>query len=92
MLSCRLQWMLVGVCLAVPQAELSVAGGIGVPVGQRLHPPLQPRALDDEVGDGGLRHDCGCVRAGNGSRKSCSSSGVVKVGSKSRKSPAKRRR
>lgn len=40
----------------IPQAELSVASGIGVPVGERGHPPLQPRALDDEVGERGLRH------------------------------------
>lgn len=66
----------VGVCIVVPQTELSVAGGIGVPVGQGGHPPLQPRALDNEVGNGGLRHDCGCDWAGNEGRKSCSSGGV----------------
>lgn len=42
-----------------PQAQLSVAGGVGVPVGERGHPALQPGALDDEVGHGRLRHDGG---------------------------------
>jgi hypothetical protein len=42
-----------------PQAQLSVASGVRVPVGERGHPALQPRALDNEVGDRGLRHDCG---------------------------------
>lgn len=42
--------------MSIPQTELSVASGIGVPVGNGGHPPLQPRALDDEVGERGLRH------------------------------------
>lgn len=40
----------------IPQTELSVARGIGIPVGERGHPPLQPGALDDEVDERGLRH------------------------------------
>jgi hypothetical protein len=42
-----------------PETQLSVASGVRVPVGERGHPALQPGALDDEVGDRGLRHDCG---------------------------------
>lgn len=41
----------------LPQAELSVTSGIGVPVGKRSHPPLQPRTLDNEVCERWLRHD-----------------------------------
>jgi len=40
----------------LPQAQLSVSCSIGVPVGDWLHPPLQPGALDDEVGERWLRH------------------------------------
>ena len=49
----------------VPQTELSVTRGIGVPVGERGHPLLQPRALDNEVGERGLRHD-GRICGGGG--------------------------
>ncbi|KAF2127359.1 mitochondrial carrier [Dothidotthia symphoricarpi CBS 119687] len=44
---------------AVPQAELPVAGGIAVPVGERLDPALEPRALQDVGGERGGRHGCG---------------------------------
>jgi hypothetical protein len=42
-----------------PQAQLSVASGVRVPVGEGGHPALQPGALDNEVGERGLRHDGG---------------------------------
>jgi hypothetical protein len=42
-----------------PKTQLSVASGVRVPVGERGHPALQPGALDNEVGERGLRHDGG---------------------------------
>ena len=47
--------MLVLVCY-VPKTELSVSGGIAVPVGERGHHVLEPWSLDDEAGEGWLRH------------------------------------
>lgn len=38
------------------QSEASVAGGIGVPLGDGGHPALEPWALDDVVGDRRGRH------------------------------------
>jgi hypothetical protein len=43
----------------VPQSELPVSCGVQVPVGERLHPLLQPWALVDERGEGRRRHGCG---------------------------------
>lgn len=40
----------------VPKTELSVSGGIAVPVGERGHHVLEPWSLDDEAGEGWLRH------------------------------------
>lgn len=42
--------------VVVLEAESPVAGSVGVPLGQRRHPALEPWALDNEVGDGGGRH------------------------------------
>lgn len=47
----------------VPQSQLPVARGIDVPVGERLHPLLQPRPLEDEGGEGGRGHGVGRVAA-----------------------------
>jgi hypothetical protein len=38
------------------ESETSVAGGIGVPVGERSQPTLEPWALDDVTGEGRGRH------------------------------------
>ena len=38
------------------QSESPVAGGVGVPVGERSHPALEPWALDNVVGDRRGRH------------------------------------
>jgi hypothetical protein len=48
-LSCRLRG-------CVPQSELPVSGGVAVPVCERLHPALQPRALVDEGCERRRRH------------------------------------
>ena len=40
----------------VPQTELPVASGVAVPLGERLDPALQPRALEDEGSEGRRRH------------------------------------
>ena len=53
----------------IPQSELPVAGGVAVPVGQWLHPALEPRALADEGGERWHRHGCDdstAVRRGRG--------------------------
>jgi hypothetical protein len=52
----------------VPQAKLPVAGGVDVPVGERRHPGLEPRALGDEGGErrGGHDFDGAAVRRGVG--------------------------
>lgn len=52
----------------VPQSELPVAGSVGVPVGQRLDPALEPRALGDVGGEGRGRHGCGCSTRVRGCR------------------------
>jgi hypothetical protein len=44
---------------SVPQTELPVTGSVAVPVGERLHPALQPWALHDEGGERRGRHGCG---------------------------------
>jgi hypothetical protein len=46
----------------VPQSELPVSCGVAVPVGERLHPLLEPWALVDERGEGRRRHGCGIRR------------------------------
>jgi hypothetical protein len=56
---------------SVPQTELPVAGGVAVPVGERLHPALQPRALHDVGGERRGRHDCGCSTAYRRGRDGC---------------------
>lgn len=38
------------------ESESSVAGGIGVPVGEGSHPALEPWALDDVTGERRSRH------------------------------------
>lgn len=53
---------------SVPQAELPVARGIAVPVGEGLHPALQPRALHDVGGERRRRHGCGRWTADRGRR------------------------
>jgi hypothetical protein len=53
---------------AVPQTELPVAGGVAVPVGERLHPALQPRPLHDVGGERRGRHGGGCATAVRGCR------------------------
>lgn len=40
----------------LPQPELSVAGGIGVPVGEGGEPPLEEGTLEHEGREGWLRH------------------------------------
>lgn len=52
-----------GVDLHLPQAELSVASGIAVPVCERLHPAAEPWPLDHKLGERGSRHDCGWCEA-----------------------------
>lgn len=47
---------------SVPQSELSVCGGLEVPVAERLDPAHEPGALHDVRGERRLRHDCGDVR------------------------------
>jgi hypothetical protein len=49
------------VCIrpSVPQPELPVPSSVLVPLADGQHPPLQPWALDDEVGERRLRHLCG---------------------------------
>lgn len=49
----------------VPETELSVARGIGVPVGQRLEGTVQPGPLDDKGGQSWVGH-CGCWLTGFG--------------------------
>ena len=53
---------------SVPQAELPVAGGVGVPVGEGLHPALEPWALHDGGGERRRGHDCGVRRSCAGGR------------------------
>lgn len=66
---------------SVPQTELPVAGGVAVPVGQRLHPLLQPRPLHDVGGERRGRHGCGCSTADPSSRRRVLSSiAVLTVG------------
>lgn len=48
----------------VPQSELPVAGGVAVPVGERLHPALEPRALGDVGGERRGRHVAGVEGVG----------------------------
>lgn len=48
--------------LSVPQSELSVCGGLEVPVAERLDPAHEPGTLHDVRGERRLRHDCGDVR------------------------------
>jgi len=43
---------------SVPEAELPVAGGVGVPVGEGLDPALEPWALHNGGGEGRRGHDC----------------------------------
>lgn len=40
----------------LPQPELPVTGGIGVPVGQWLHELAEPWSLHNEVNERWLRH------------------------------------
>lgn len=47
----------IGISMSLPQPELSVAGGIGVPVGEGGEPPLEEGALEHEGREGWLRHD-----------------------------------
>jgi hypothetical protein len=70
----------------IPQSELPVTGGVAVPVGERLHPALQPRALVDERGERRRRHGCGgsagvrgCLGRGLPSIADCRSGEVVLV-------------
>lgn len=49
----------------IPETELSVARGIGVPVGERLKGAVQPGPLDDEGSQGWVGH-LGCWSAGFG--------------------------
>lgn len=53
---------------SVPQAELPVAGGVGVPVGEGLHPALEPWALHNGGGERWRGHDCGIRRSCAGCR------------------------
>jgi hypothetical protein len=53
---------------SVPEAELPVAGGVDVPVGEGLDPALQPWALHNGGGEGRRGHDCGVRRACAGGR------------------------
>lgn len=70
----------------VPQSELPVSRSVAVPVGERLHPALQPRALVDEWGERRRRHVFGdsaevrgCQRCGLQSIADCRG-GEVGVG------------
>jgi hypothetical protein len=56
--------VLLGQEVVGAQTELPVAGGVAVPVGQRLDPALQPRALHDHGGERGRRHFGGCGSTG----------------------------
>jgi hypothetical protein len=56
--------VLLGQEVVGAQTELPVAGGVAVPVGQRLDPALQPRALHDHGGERGRRHFGGCDSTG----------------------------
>jgi len=40
----------------IPQSHLSVAGGVGVPRGQRAEPILEPGTLGNEADSAGSRH------------------------------------
>lgn len=78
-MSCSIRRMRIGG--SVPQTELPVAGGVAVPVGQRLHPLLQPRPLHDVGGERRGRHGCGCSTADPSSRRRVLSSiAVLTVG------------
>lgn len=59
----RADWRAGRAC--VPQTELPVASGVAVPLGERRHPALQPRALEDEGCERRRRHG-GRVRFGSG--------------------------
>ncbi|KAH8625330.1 hypothetical protein IG631_19209 [Alternaria alternata] len=64
-----------------PSTELPVAGGVAVPVGQRLHPLLQPRPLHDVGGERRGRHGYGCSTVDPSSRRRVLSSiAVLTVG------------
>jgi hypothetical protein len=52
----------------VPQTELPVSCSVAVPVGQRHHPALEPRALGDEGGERRGRHCLGDAARIRGSR------------------------
>lgn len=53
----------------VPQAELPVTGSVAVPVGEGLHPALEPWALVDKGGERRRRHGCGESTVGCGCRR-----------------------
>jgi hypothetical protein len=73
--------VLLGEQVIGPQTELPVAGGVAVPVGQRLHPLLQPRPLHDVGGERRGRHGYGCSTADPSSRRRVLSSiAVLTVG------------
>lgn len=40
----------------LPQSKLPISRSIGVPLGKRLHPSLQPRPLGNEIGERWRRH------------------------------------
>lgn len=62
---------------SVPQTELPVAGGVGVPVGEGLHPALEPWALHDGGGERRRGHVCGIGRVRAGGRgAACGDGGV----------------
>ena len=69
--------------MSLPQPELSVAGGIGVPVGEGGEPPLEEGALEHEGREGWLGHDDGSRWGLNafavGSRRRSSASSFVVV-------------
>lgn len=49
----------------IPETELSVARGIGIPVGKRLEGTVQPGPLDDKGSQGWVGHR-GCWSMGFG--------------------------
>jgi hypothetical protein len=56
--------VLLGQEVVGAQTELPVASGVAVPVGQRLDPALEPRALHDQGGERGRGHCGGCDSTG----------------------------
>lgn len=46
----------MGAAQNVPKTQLAVAGGIGVPIGQRLENLGQPRSLGDEGSESDIGH------------------------------------